>query len=96
MLLSISVLAFAGCWSTTMVNGKKVSESHWNSSRDDVGGKASFALQCPREKLTFTLLDVHTGNIPPLAQSIGVNGCGKRVVYVRAYGAGWVANTTSR
>lgn len=84
----------SGCWSTLVVNGKQVSQTHWESSKGEVVSQASFATGCPVEQLTLTLLSVED-HTPPLAEAIGVEGCGKKMVYRRIFGTGWVANTSS-
>lgn len=88
-------IAFAllstGC-ATVRVNGFTINEMDWERVEPVVRSRASFDLSCDERQLDLKLLAV--GDTPytsDKAMQIGVTGCGKKAVYVRAP-AGWVAN----
>lgn len=61
--------------------------------RSQALARASFEMQCPREQLQLTGLNRSLDDGMNPGAQVGVTGCGRRAVYVAAYGAGWVMNT---
>jgi len=60
--------------------------SNVDTFKQDTLPRASFELSCPKEQLTVTELSY---------TEMGVDGCGKKVVFVYVRGQGWVNNTAS-
>lgn len=91
-----------GCGGNVIVvNGIEVYEKQWQKVLTDLGPRASYDLNCPRDHLEFTLLK-RTGTVPT---EVGVAGCGIRATYLkhsaRAGGYNiisndWVMNNDSR
>jgi hypothetical protein len=51
-------------------------------------------MNCPQDQVKLTALGGTLDDSVQIGNKVGVEGCGKRLVYVYAYGAGWVADTT--
>jgi hypothetical protein len=71
------------------VNGIEVYESHWRQTMDMIGPRAVFELNCPGPQLQFVLLRKQ-GRYPI---EVGVQGCGRSAVYLRANMNQWVMNS---
>ena len=65
-----------------VVDGIEVYEHQWVHTMNQIGPRAAFDLECPREQLKFTLF-TRIGRYPT---EIGVRGCGRRSTYVRNVG----------
>ena len=84
----VTYIAVAGCGTPP---------AEWNRRQQDrVTKRASFDLQCPGDKLTWTPLST-SGN--GSVEQWGVAGCDHRIVYVAVWHSGddpdWVADTQS-
>lgn len=79
LLLGAAALLVLGCnrGKVLEVNGFKIYEKHWNKTMQELGPQASFAFGCPEHMLTYTLL-ARRG----LPSEVGVEGCGKKAVYI--------------
>lgn len=59
-------------------------------------GKAAFAMNCPQDQITLIPLSKPlTATMYQGGLDIGVDGCGKRLVYVYVADVGWVLNSES-
>jgi hypothetical protein len=83
-ILGLSALAAAGCAATTVDQ----------SFRKEGLAAAAFEMACPIEQVQLTYLNCRPDEVDKVGRQIGVSGCGKRVVYFRAW-AGWVANSSA-
>lgn len=54
--------------------------------------RAVYEMDCPADQLKLTPLGRTDDDSAYAGQQIGVDGCGKRAVYVLGAGAGWVLN----
>jgi hypothetical protein len=100
VLVASSLALACGGGKVIHVNGIEVYEKHWNKAITGLAPRAAYDLQCPQAQLLFTLFQ-KTGREPT---EVGVDGCGKRAVYVRpnsrvggytAISDTWVMNTVS-
>lgn len=85
-ILVITLLLLAGCVFPTV-------RTEWMNSGAE---RASFELDCPKETLAVKGL---TGDLDgPLfyGSKVGVQGCGRRAVYVRVQDHGWVLNSAGQ
>jgi hypothetical protein len=60
--------------------------------KDDGLTRAAFELECPAEELTVTVLERNDG-MGCAGSTVGVEGCGKKAVYVCTREQTWVNNT---
>lgn len=60
----------------------------------DALSRATFELNCPQDQLQMTVLNGNPDSHPLAGASVGVEGCGKKGVYVYT-GNGWVLNGLS-
>jgi hypothetical protein len=80
LLLALGTTAACGGGKKIIVvNGIEVYEKHWNQVLTDLGPRASYDLNCPREQLELTLFK-RTGRVPT---EVGVAGCGTRAMYIK-------------
>ena len=89
------MVVLCGCAATLRtVDGYSLVEETWKTDERDIRSRASFELSCPSESLTLQVLAPWPAN-DRYAGQVGVVGCDRRTVYVRAGYAGWVANSAS-
>lgn len=81
--------SLTGC-ATLQSGGFTVDQSSTEHAFEVVKNRASFELECPKDKIELTVLNVE--GIPARAVQIGVSGCGHKAVYVSSY-SGWVMNS---
>ena len=62
-----------------VVDGIEVYEHQWVHTMNQIGPRAAFDLDCPREQLEFTLFT----RVRRYPTEVGVRGCGRRSTYVR-------------
>lgn len=83
LLRFLSVISFVFTLSNCMTT-----EQHF---RQNGLNKASFDMDCPKEKLQIVVLgELSHGN-----GQVGVIGCNKKASYVAVQGTGWVNNTSA-
>lgn len=85
------MLVLVGCAAKVQVGQYSLFAGQWEADSDRVKQRASFELKCPVKDLQLTVLSMHP-NADGNAGSIGVDGCGHRMVYVRSH-SGWVLNS---
>ncbi|WP_147456743.1 hypothetical protein [Leptospira yasudae] len=83
-LISISGVIYL----TLFVSNCVTTEEHF---RHHGLNRASFDLECPKEKIQIQVLGEMSGG----NGQVGVIGCNKKAIYVAIQGAGWVNNTAS-
>ena len=97
VLPSVAALLI-GC-ATMQSGGFKVFKGETEDAFENVRNRASFELQCPKEKLELVVLNVIGGGDPNPSfggresQPDGATGCGHRAVYLWT-NEGWVMNTS--
>lgn len=94
-VLLTCLMLTAGCHATatTTVGGRVVYEEAWQNARKQVSKRAAFELNCSAEQLTLSILATFSGD-DQFVNSIGVEGCGHRAVYLYApHTAQWVLNS---
>ena len=63
-------------------------------TKENLSKRASFDMSCPAQDLKFTVLSTrHDLLAGDNALSVGVEGCGKKLVYVDSPTSGWLANS---
>lgn len=85
MLSGILCVVLSGCAATLEADGFVVSQDAYDYDVSILSARASAELDCPRDNLSFELLDVHSpvgANVPQL---FGVSGCGGLAVYSRLF-----------
>jgi hypothetical protein len=85
-LMILTVLALSSC------AGLPTRGAHF---RKEGLPSAAFTMNCAAEQVKVTALGGSLEDAIEFQDRIGVEGCGQRVVYIYAYGAGWVADTAS-
>jgi hypothetical protein len=96
-LLALTAWAI-GC-ATMQSGGFKVFKGETEDAFENVRNRASFELQCPKEKLELVVLNIMGGGDPNPSfggrdpSQIGATGCGHRAVYLWT-NEGWVMNTS--
>ena|ERR1700733_8447535 len=88
--LPLASLAGCGAFATMQNGGFTVNQGMTLEAFEAVKGRASFELDCPKDKIDVVVLAAQ-GVVP---EQIGATGCGHKVVYV-ATPSGWVVNTQS-
>lgn len=84
MLLVLAGLS-AGCRpAPIVVEGHEVDARRWELSQEQIRNRARFDLEC--QDLTLTLLNSEARTYP---RDVGVEGCGKRMVYTMI-GGSWI------
>ena len=81
--------SLTGC-ATLQSGGFTVDKSSTEHAFEVVKNRASFELECPKDKIEVTVLNAE--GTPARATQIGVLGCGHKAVYVASY-SGWVMNS---
>jgi hypothetical protein len=80
---------------TIQVNGIEVYEKHWNKTLEELRPRVAFDMNCPADQAEFVLFK-RVGRVP---SEVGVQGCGKRGMYVRSVVGSmrgpWVLNVGS-
>lgn len=89
-----ATLLMCSCGGTKiMVDGIEVYEERWIETKEDILRRVEFDFGCPAEQVSLTLFKRY--NVYPT--EVGIRGCDKQGVYVRAVGTGgigpWVLNT---
>src|SRR5688572_20895076 len=91
-LIVATLLLTTACGKKIVVNNIVVYENHWEQTKREVGQRMAFDFNCSQDQLSFTLFK----RVARYPSEVGVTGCGRKVVYVRAVGQGgigpWVAN----
>lgn len=85
--LALAAVLFCGGLASSCAS----SVSNIQHLKQELGGRASFELKCPKEKLQFRCLNEN-------CDEAGVAGCGRRVVYLwirKNSGGRWVANSSA-
>ncbi len=84
------VLSLGVFWGCTSV-------AEWNvKNQNTIRPKAAFELDCPAEKLEFSVLETYSGDEDSVAKSWGVKACNRRVIYTVVRGVGWVSESASQ
>jgi hypothetical protein len=84
------VLLTVGCGGAViMVNGIEVYERTWQRTIDELLPRTTFDLDCPAQQLSFTLFR-KLGREPV---EVGVEGCGRRGLYMRPNIGGYISNS---
>ncbi len=68
-------------------------KSNNNDSELSVRKRASFEINCSQDKLKIIPIEYYPSG---LLKYIGVEGCGKRLVYVEKTPGDWVLNSSSK
>ena len=85
MLLVLAGLS-AGCRpAPIVVEGHEVDAEIWERAQEQIRSRARFDLEC--QDLRLTLLNVST--LGPYPKDVGVEGCGRRMVYTMI-GGSWI------
>ena len=63
-----------------------------SSFHDKALTRAAFELSCPAEKLQISVLERHDG-LGCAGSQVGVEGCGKKAIYVCSRSQEWINNT---
>lgn len=84
LLLSSWCLALSACYTPIR-----------QSFTDHALSRASFEMECPRERLRLTGLNRSLDEDPIAGAQVGVSGCERRSVYVYSPSSGWVLNSAS-
>lgn len=88
------IVPLSGCYKYIQHSGKEVLEFAWEEEASSVRSRAAFDMQCPKEELSLTLLEVNEGR-PAYPRQIGVRGCGEQTVYVWTH-SGWILNNQGK
>ena len=82
-IVAVLLLGVSAC----VVTGSKEWFAVSSYGDREVRGRASFDLNCPKEKIEFQSLSDSNW------YSVAARGCGKKAAYKHVYGAGWVLNS---
>lgn len=98
ILAATVATSLVACMSTTLVDGKPMAESYWQNDKDQIVTRAAFDLACDASAIQIRILKTQCVGVSEwcTARQVGVTGCDRRAVYVKADGeTGWVMNTTT-
>jgi hypothetical protein len=88
-VLALGCLGASGCGGPKIVvSGIEVYAKVWDKTVQDLGARASYEMGCPAQNLQYTLLR-RSGRNPV---EVGVEGCGKRALYIRPEIAGYAGS----
>jgi len=88
-------VVLAGCAPPFVRDGFELDAHYWQVVEQAILSRATFELSCDASQLKLRVLGTFKG--VAVANLVGVEGCGKKVVYVRPPGRGttWVMNSAS-
>lgn len=92
LVISLALsLALTGCRGPRVLrDGFVLGESQWSKDENELRTRSAFELDCAKELVTLQVLSEEYDGY---AMSVGVAGCGKRLVFKRLLnGGGWAAN----
>jgi len=78
LVLVIITIGLSGCY----VQGSKEAFYGISAMKDALEGRASFDLNCPKDKLDYKPIQPNNYHL------VGVTGCGKKALYKKAH-SGW-------
>ena len=83
--LLLVVAATGGCGASVRSGNFQIYEDDVDEQFPVIKRRAAFDLHCPPRELTLITLAVHepSGDPPFHPNQVGVEGCGRRAVYVR-------------
>jgi hypothetical protein len=92
--VTLSCFCLSGC-AAMLVSGYSLDPDPWLEDEKAIRRRAAFETRCDPAKLEITVLAVGPGGLAGYhddwATTVGAEGCGQRLVYVRI-GREWVAN----
>jgi hypothetical protein len=91
---SVGAIVSVGLASLTLACGGGPDAMNARSIQD-IRSRAAFETHCDASAFKFTPLVTEPPDEGGYVSQYGVEGCGKRLVYVHQYGGDWVLNTAS-
>ena len=88
----MKTLIVLGLISSTLIAGC-ASSSIGDVFKENGLDRVAFETKCPKENLKFVGLNYRLDQMMRNGAQVGVDGCGKRSVYVWTQATGWVLNS---
>jgi hypothetical protein len=97
-ILPGALLLLPSCAATVQSGGFTIGKDNQENAFEAVKARATFELECPKEKLELVVLATEVGGwgSAPYATQIGASGCSHKAVYVRTLSGGWAANSAGK